>query len=234
MGTYAQRRGARTGATLWRVTADGPERHIAPDGVMDLMWFQNHLVVAGPDTRTMVARMRPGEVTWGLQLAPGAAHALFNIPAHELTDRRIVLSELVEMKGNWAFENDIADTLERVFIELWTRADPDRTLIRMAASLDRAARAGLSVAETARGHDVSERSLRRISERLFGYGPKALMQIHRFQHALHLAGAGLPLGDAAVTAGYADQAHFTRECNRLTGQTPARLADSFKTNTVRG
>jgi AraC-like DNA-binding protein len=225
VGSYATRRGARTGATMWRVFSDGPEQHVAPDGVMDLMWFQDRLVVAGPDTRTMVAETRTGEVTWGLQFAPGVAYALLGVPAHELTDQRVELSELVAPPKNdgWSFEDNAADALERVFIALWTRVDPGRSVLRVAASLDRAAREGLSVRETAELHDLSERSLRRLSNRLFGYGPKTLMQIHRFQHALHLVRAGLPLSDAAATAGYVDQAHFNRESKRLTGQTPVAL-----------
>ena len=71
--------------------------------------------------------------------------------------------------------------------------DPERSVLRLAASLDRAAREGIRVRETAELHDLSERSLRRLSNRLFGYGPKTLMQIHRFKHALHLARAGMPL-----------------------------------------
>ena len=54
LGSYAARRGARTGARMWRALSDGPEKRITPDGVMDLMWFQDRLVVAGPDTRTMI------------------------------------------------------------------------------------------------------------------------------------------------------------------------------------
>jgi AraC-like DNA-binding protein len=210
---------------MWRVLSDGPEQHVAPDGVMDLMWFQNRLVLAGADTRTMVAGTHPGEVTWGLQLAPGVAYAFLGVPAHELTDQRIDLSELVALPKHhvWSFEGNAADALEQVFVALWTRADPDRSVLRVAASLDRAARDGLSVREIAELHDLSERSLRRLSNRLFGYGPKTLMQIHRFQRALHLARAGLPLSDAAATAGYVDQAHFNRESKRLTGQTPSVL-----------
>jgi AraC-like DNA-binding protein len=225
MGSYTTRRGARTGATMWRVLSDGPEKRIVPDGVMDLMWFQGRLVVAGPDTRTITMQAHAGEVTWGLQLAPGLAYALLGVSAHELTDQRIGLSELVALPRHdgWSFEDNAADALERVFIALWTRADPERSILRVAASLDRAAREGLSVRETAELHDLSERSLRRLSNRLFGYGLKTLMQIHRFQHALHLARAGLPLRDAAATAGYADQAHFNRESKRLTGQTPVTL-----------
>ncbi|MEX5712939.1 AraC family transcriptional regulator [Parafrankia sp. FMc6] len=225
MTSYATRRGGRTGVTMWRVLSQGPEQHIAPDGVMDLMWYQDRLVVAGPDTRTMIAATRPGEVTWGLQLAPGVACALLGVPAHELTDQRVELSELVNLPRSlaYSFEDDASDALEQVFVTLWNRTDPDRSVLRCAASLDRAARDGLSVRETAKIHDLSERSLRRLSNANFGYGPKTLMQIHRFQRALHLARAGLPLSEAATTAGYVDQAHFNRECKRLTGQTPFEL-----------
>jgi AraC-like DNA-binding protein len=209
---------------MWRVSSDGPEQHVTPDGVMDLMWFQDRLVVAGPDTRTMVAETRAGEPTWGLRFAPGVAHALLGVPAHELTDRRVELSELVALPRHdgLSFDN-AADALERVFLALWTRAVPERSVLRVAASLDRAARDGLDVRATAELHGLSERSLRRLSSRLFGYGPKTLMLIHRFQHALHLARAGLPLSAAAATAGYADQAHFNRESKRLTGRTPGAL-----------
>ncbi|GAA4531516.1 helix-turn-helix domain-containing protein [Amycolatopsis samaneae] len=225
MGSYATRRGARTGATLWRVTADGPEQRVVPDGVLDLMWFQNRLVVAGPDTGATVVPVSDGEVTHGLRFAPGVAHALLGVATAELTDRRVELSELVRPPGNdgWSFEDDPADALERVFLALWTRTDPERSVLRTAASLDRSAREGRDVRETAELHGLSERSLRRLSNRLFGYGPKTLTRIHRFQHALHLARAGLPLGEVAATAGYADQAHFTRECGSLTGRTPAAL-----------
>lgn len=226
MTDYAARRGARTGATIWRVLSRETELRIVPDGVMDLMWFQDRLVVAGADTRTMIAATRPGEVTWGLRFPPGVAHALLGRPAHELTDQRIELSELVTLPGPSGLFSDPAAALEEVFIALWSRADPDRATLRLAASLDRAARNGLSVRETSAVHDLSERTLRRLSNTLFGYGPKTLMQIHRFQRALRIARGGMPLGETAATAGYADQAHFTRETRRLTGRTPSALARS--------
>jgi AraC-like DNA-binding protein len=193
---------------------------------MDLMWFQDRLVVAGADTRTMTFGTQVGEVTWGLQLAPGVAHALLGIPAHELRDDRVELSDLVRLPGlaTAGFDVDAASALEEVFVALWVRADPDRSNLRLAASLDRAARDGLSVQATAMLHDLSERSLRRLSNAVFGYGPKTLMQIHRFQHGLHLVRAGMSLSAAAASAGYADHPHFARECKRLTGQTPSQLS----------
>ncbi|MFE0691467.1 helix-turn-helix domain-containing protein [Streptomyces xiamenensis] len=225
VGSYTARRGARTGALVWCVVPDGPEHRVDPDGVLDLMWFRERLIVAGPDTRSMLARTRAGEVTWGLRLAPGVGHALFGVSAHELTDRRVALSDLVRLPayGGPSFGDDPAGALERVFVALWARAEPERRDLRRAAALDSAAREGLSVRETAELHGLSVRSLHRLSNRLFGYGPKTLQGIHRFQRGLHLARAGVPLRDAAATAGYADQAHFTREAKRLTGRTPGAL-----------
>uniref|UniRef100_UPI00278BC87F helix-turn-helix domain-containing protein n=1 Tax=Nocardiopsis sp. CC223A TaxID=3044051 RepID=UPI00278BC87F len=107
----------------------------------------------------------------------------------------------------------------------WRRADPDPAALRLAASLDRAARAPATAEAIAREHGMSERTLRRTCDRVFGYGPKALMSIHRLQRALRLARSGTPLGEAAATAGYADQAHFTREAGRLAGLPPGALLD---------
>lgn len=222
---------------IWRVAASGPVQHVTPDGVMDLMWLQGRFVVAGADTRTMVAETTPGDLTWGLQLRPGVAPALLGISADELTDQRVDLADLVTCADSAAFAGDVdvPDALERLYVALWRRADPDRAGLRLAASLDRAARAGRSVRETAALHGLSERSLRRLSDRLFGYGPKTLMRIHRFQQALRLAAPGRTLGDVAAAAGYADQAHFNRETRRLAGRSPTQLlelvgvADSSKT-----
>lgn len=228
MTDYRAWRGVRTGARLWRVRSPEAGLRVTPDGVLDLIWFRGSLVVAGADTRTTSVETRPGEVTWGLQFAPGVARALLGAPVAELTDRRVELSELVRPAAALAgsFDEDAPAALEEVFVALWRRADPDRRTLRLAASLDRAARDGLSVRETARLHQLSERSLRRTSGELFGYGLKTLMQIHRFQRALRLVDAGLPLSGAAVGAGYVDQPHFSRESRRLAGRTPAELASS--------
>ncbi|GAA4137319.1 helix-turn-helix transcriptional regulator [Leifsonia shinshuensis] len=215
-----------TGAVGWRAVAEGSELRVAPDGALDLMWFRERLVVAGPDTRSMLFDTRPGETTWGIRLDPGVAHALLGLPVEELTDRRVELAELTHpprVPGH-AFDEDAAGALEQVLVALWATSDPDRAALRHAASVDRAARAGLPVAASAELHEMSPRSLQRLCRRVFGYGPKTLMEIHRFQRALRLVRGGTSLSTAAAMAGYFDQAHFARECRRLTGQAPSDLA----------
>jgi AraC-like DNA-binding protein len=192
---------------------------------MDLMWHDDRLVVAGADTATVAVVTRPGAATWGLRFPPGVAYALLGVPARELTDQRVDLADLAPVPGGALASagDDIPVMLERVLVSLWRRADPDPSVLRLAASLDHAARGRRSVRQIAADHGLSERSLRRTGDRLFGYGLKTLMGIHRFQHALRLARSGTALSEAAATAGYFDQAHLSREVRRLTGATPGAL-----------
>lgn len=65
----------------------------------------------------------------------------------------------------------------------------------------------------------------------FGIRPKQAARLVRFERATTLARRGVPLGDVAVQAGYADQAHLTREWTSYAGQPPtATLHDSFTTS----
>jgi AraC-like DNA-binding protein len=79
---------------------------------------------------------------------------------------------------------------------------------------------------------VSASQLRRRCLHAVGVSPKVLQRTLRFQGFLALVQAGAMAsgrrgGDGvaglAIDAGYADQAHLTRECRRLTGLTPREL-----------
>jgi AraC-like DNA-binding protein len=79
---------------------------------------------------------------------------------------------------------------------------------------------------------LSASQLRRRCLQAVGVSPKVLQRTLRFQGFLALAQAGAtasgrPGADGvaglAVDVGYADQAHLSRECLRLTGLTPSQL-----------
>jgi AraC-like DNA-binding protein len=59
--------------------------------------------------------------------------------------------------------------------------------------------------------------LHRRSLAAFGYGPKLLGRILRLNRALDLARAGTPYATVAAQAGYADQAHLSRDVKQLAG-----------------
>ncbi|OLT53641.1 hypothetical protein BJF89_02075 [Corynebacterium sp. CNJ-954] len=196
---------------------------------MDLMWFQDELVVAGPDTHCVSIPVSVGDSTWGLRFDPGVAHALLRISVRELRNERVPLVDIVPVPPIHP------QRLEDMFIALWDHARPDACALRLATSIDRAARNGETVQQIAARHEMSERSLRRLCDAEFGYGPSMLSQIHRFQAALHLLREGVPPGEVASSTGYADQAHLSREMKRFADQTPSQIAhtpamaDSFKT-----
>jgi AraC-like DNA-binding protein len=82
------------------------------------------------------------------------------------------------------------------------------------------------VYELGRALHVSPRQLQRRLLSAAGYTPKTLHRILRFQRLLALAGAagpGASLSSLALRAGFADQAHMTRDLRDLAGSTPAAL-----------
>ncbi|MEV4259204.1 helix-turn-helix domain-containing protein, partial [Spirillospora sp. NPDC049652] len=64
---------------------------------------------------------------------------------------------------------------------------------------------------------LGERQLRRRTLAAFGYGPKVLQRVLRFQQVLAAVRAGVPAAVAAADAGYADQAHMAHEVRDLAG-----------------
>ncbi len=67
---------------------------------------------------------------------------------------------------------------------------------------------------------VGERRLRRRFVQAVGYGPATYLRVSRFQRAVTLAPRVAGLAALAAAAGYADQAHLSRDCRALTGLTP--------------
>ncbi|MFG2054705.1 helix-turn-helix domain-containing protein [Micromonospora sp. NPDC048930] len=119
----------------------------------------------------------------------------------------------------------VAAVLEAVAVaRLRAAGGPDPLGVRVAARLA----AGATVAETAAEVGLGARALHRRSQLLFGYGPKTLARILRMRRALDLARAGTPLAETAALAGYADQAHLTRDVTELAGVPPTHLLRSAR------
>jgi AraC-like DNA-binding protein len=80
---------------------------------------------------------------------------------------------------------------------------------------------------------ISSRQLQRRFSDAVGYGPKMFQSVARFQSLVHLASPrnnkrdnARALVQLSADAGYADQAHMTREVRRFSGIPPARLLRS--------
>jgi AraC-like DNA-binding protein len=213
--------------------------------------------VAGPATGTHLVQLHPHATIVGIRFRPGAARAVFGCDADELRDADVELRAVCG-RATSALEAELASTADvgakRAALERWVRGrlaerlDRDALALRAAHAL--VADATLSVAALGDALGWSPRRLHREITATCGYGPKLLQRIVRLQRTLRLARRRAlanrrpTLAMLAVDAGYADQAHMTREFRDLTGETPRELlsrgqadvgrwldedADSFKT-----
>jgi AraC-like DNA-binding protein len=232
---------ARVVRTVWiQRTGETPyaQRHL-PTGGVEIHFpigGRPQLVgpLTGPETELIPART----TVVGVRFQPGTAPPV-PTALDDLADQRLGLAEL------WGSS---ADRLAEAMAQART---PERALTYLQAHLMQEFRtapgADPLVGEAVRAlmpwHPVnidtlaahlalSASQLRRRCLHAVGMSPKVLQRTLRFQGFLALAQAGATAsgrrgadGTAglAVDAGYADQAHLSRECLRLTGLTPRQL-----------
>lgn len=208
-------------ATVWTAEPSREESHrVLPDGCMDLIWYDDELLVAGPDTAAQVADWRPGRRYVGLRFGAGVGPRVFGVPGHTLRDERLALGDVWEPALARRLHEQLVDApepvaiLERAAAEAMRRNLPPDPI---GAYLMRRATRGDRVAVLADDAGLSVRQLHRRCLDAFGYGPKTLTRIVRMNRALDLARAGMGLSDVAARAGFADQAHFARDVKELAG-----------------
>jgi AraC-like DNA-binding protein len=211
---------------VWIRTGTGGGTLVLPDGCLDVVVRDGRAFVAGPDTGPVPGHARRGEVITGLRLRPGAGGAVLGVRADELRDRRVVLEDLWGREGRDLGER-AADDPAALARALRPRLAASALDLRVLEAARRLARAPATpVPELAAAVGLGERHLRRRFAAAVGYGPKTFARVARFRTALALVLAGEPLASAALAAGYADQAHMTRELLTLGGRTPGELAGS--------
>ncbi|OHV22060.1 MULTISPECIES: helix-turn-helix domain-containing protein [Rhizobium] len=209
---------------------DGPPAHVAivPDGYCDLLWIDGRLAVAGPDRTAAFPVLRPDATIIGARFAPGAAAPWLKTPLSALVGCSVPLAE-IGWKDTAEFEARLGDCPDpsnamALFARLLEEAarDTDEPA-RDAAVIFAAADGGRPASELLSRLGVSERELRRRCHHHFGYGAKTLERIRRFQRFLDLCrkAGTMPLARLALEAGFADQAHMTREVGELSSLTPA-------------
>jgi AraC-like DNA-binding protein len=167
-------------------------------------------LVAGEDTAF------PGSLA-GPHLQDPELAARF-IAAHESSERRA--PALLRDETLLAF----ADRLFRRHlrpVRLRDGADAAPDAVRRAREfLDAHVDTRVSLQDLARIGGLPPWQLLRAFARAVGQSPHAYQRQVRLQRATALIRRGHPIGDAAVSAGFADQAHFTRLFRRTMGLSP--------------
>jgi AraC-like DNA-binding protein len=219
---------------LWRHELSEPGTDasgvVLPDGRTDIVWIAGEEpVLAGPQTRQVPRPLEPPFRAFGVRFRVGAGPRLLRVPAHELVDRHVPLTAL-DTRPAAALGERLArpghglDSLARALLEL---SEPDGALDPLVGAATRLLdRTDATVHGVARELVLSDRQMQRRFRESVGYAPKTLQRVLRFRRFL---GSLAPEGSAglawiAASAGYADQAHLSRESRELSGLTPVELS----------
>lgn len=188
-----------------------------------------HAIVGGARSASYVRDISRPSASVGAQLLPGASELLFGVPADELAERHTSLDEL------WG-GSSAAETRGRLF----EPASPEQRLdlfeSLLAARLPRlhglhpAVAHALEqftnrddVSEVVRQTGYSHRRFIELFRRAVGLTPKLYCRVHRFQRVVESIAARSSESwvDLALSAGYSDQPHFTRQFREFAGVTPS-------------
>jgi AraC-like DNA-binding protein len=214
------------------------QRHLPTGGVEIHFPIGGDPQLVGPLTGPQIEVIPEHTAIVGVRFLPGTAPPLPTV-LDDLVDQRLGLTEL------WG------SSVDRLVEAMAGAGTPERALMFLQAHLlrefRRAGRMDPLVVEAVKAlmpwHPVnidtvanhvtlSASQLRRRCLEAVGVSPKVLQRTLRFQGFLALAQAGVAatgrrgedgVAGLAIDAGYADQAHLSRECVRLTGRTPRQL-----------
>jgi hypothetical protein len=216
-------------AAVWStyVPADVATLRVLPDAAVDLVFADERLVSAGPDTTACLERLPAGRLVVGFQLRPSLVPAVLGAPASAIRDQRVDVAHLWGGPGRDVTEAMLdadhparaADRLERFLAGRIADATPDHTAEALVGRLRGEVRGDPA------DLGLGERQLRRRCTAAFGYGPRTLARIVRFQATVARLQArpAEPLALVAAATGHSDQAHLAHEVADFSGLTPRAL-----------
>jgi AraC-like DNA-binding protein len=214
-------------------------QHVLPDGCVDVVAIDDEApAVIGPWTRPFVARFSPGTVITGARFRPGAAATVLGLPASDLLNQSVELRAFWRAAATARFERiadarNVAARLSAMEAALLNRVENGLSCdSSMSAAIGWLARHPRNRIEQLSHHiGLSRRQIQRRFVAAVGFGPKKFQSVLRFQRLLNLAALNngpRSLVQFSADAGYADQAHMTREVQRFSGFAPRILLQSTR------
>jgi AraC-like DNA-binding protein len=232
------------------VAADAPvTERVLPDGALRLvidLGERPAAFVVGPSIRPAVLTLSGRMHGLSLTLRPGAAMALFGVPASELAEQAPALSDLWrhgmhELVDELAEAAATAPRVRAVWRHLARRAAPPPgsapERVAATARLITAAGGALALPELTRLTGLGERRLQQLFSSQLGLSPRAFGRLARLQAMVRTlrAAAEPDWAQLAADGGFSDQSHLIHEFRELFGLTPTayrRLAISGSSKTA--
>jgi AraC-like DNA-binding protein len=212
-------------------------QRVLPDGCIDIVFINDEApIVVGPWVKPFIARLPVATKIVGARWHPGRAPALLRFPAADLLNQSVALCDVWDRTLSSSFERISEQpnltarrsAFESTLLNLLANVAPIDPIVN--ASIQWLARHPHGrVGQLSRWIGLSSRQLQRRFCQSVGYGPKAFQSVLRFQRLLHFAGRAShrrSLAELSADVGYADQAHMTREVQRLSGCPPTTLFQS--------
>jgi AraC-like DNA-binding protein len=194
-------------------------------------------IVHGPQRRYYVAGPKPKGSTIGVSFRAGAGGAVLGVPMAELADRHVALEAIWGGRGvdihhrlmsaadpQEAFRILEQSLSSRIYRPLLVHPVVAHALASRSAGGSAPAR----VAAVQQASGYSPRHFIALFRSAVGLTPKHYFRIRRFNDAVRSMATGdeQGLGGIAAAAGYADQAHLTREFREFAGVAPTRYRPS--------
>ncbi len=229
--------------------SQGVEHLIIPDGTPGLMVVQagrfcrikgaekttlsaGRYYLFGQKTDSVEYRFEQGDIkAFGAKLRPAALFGLFGIPADELVDQVIEVSELNGTKtwpnGNSnqlipQNENQLAASLRKQF--LYAQNGFSLLVEQLLQDIHQPDNMP-SIRALSEKYNLGYKRLERLFKKHVGLTPKRYMRIIRFNACVKYALKAIPcsLTDIAYQNGFFDQMHFIKETKKMTGRVPSRI-----------
>lgn len=207
---------------------DAPITWAPPDRHNDLRaWTRG--IVHGPQSTYYVTGPKPKGRVIGVSFHAGMAGAILGLPLDELQDQHVCIEDLWGSRATELRERLATAPNPRAAIGILERdmiARLQRPLLvhPVVAQALRPTLLGLAVrvGEIQKQSGYSPRHFIELFRSNVGLAPKQFYRIQRFSTALaRIARGKVALAEVAISSGYADQAHLSREFRELAGVSPS-------------
>lgn len=213
-----------TGAMHLALRLDGPPLRLYANADDATGYTVACAVVGGVRDRYCIKDTTAPTASVGAVLRAGAARALFGCSARELAGRHVPLDLLWGRDASRLLEQlpelDDGARIDLLQTVLLSRLRPARALHPQVAQSMRDIAGGMRVCDAVASSGYSHRHFIDRFGDAVGLSPKAWGRVSRLQRALREIERNPSGADAALAAGFSDQAHFNREFRELAGMTP--------------
>ena len=175
-----------------------------------------------------IAYVSPGAVSDALQ---GQALPFVSVPVSSVPPLRHAIGGLfcenADKRSSLWWTDKITSLADTLFAHARSsmgskRAIPQETIERLRDCLVERCTEGIAIQELEREFGMDRYALTRWFKQAYGVGPHRFLIMRRLDRAKKLLQDGQSLADAAAHAGFADQAHMTRQFRATFGLTPGK------------